>query len=677
MRRAYWTSFYTRENFVKALLFFILVVAALRLILILNLPILFLPQEPVDDGLYMRLATSLATGHWLGAYDEYTLVKGPGYPAFLAVTGLSGLPLSLTSGLFEIAAIAVTAWAAFRLTGLRAIGALTFLALALHPAGFLPDMTRVIRDQIYWAQTLLVFSSFALVLFAPPRGRYAAIALSSFTGIVLGWTWLSREESIWFLPGLAVLALGAVAINRKDASQLRAVALRCGLAALLFFAVIAAFMTANLIKYGAFVGIEINSGNFPAALDALQDVDAGPIKPHVPVPLTTRSAVAMVSPTFKPLRDALAAGGSLAGYGSFACEFYVDSCGDIGGGWFMWAFRDAGSLNGFYQDAATSNLNFGKIADDIAAACSDGRLTCRHRWFSHVPAMTADQFASLPGSMKSVAEVILFPFPGAPYAMAVPRWELRSEDFQKYWTFLNQPFAIARANTPTKVLGWYRDSASTQWPVFRVKSYRGENVPFSLQRLASPDLQQADNRLDLNRFEISYECPDVCSVAAGPSDQPELRLTIERQHGKAVSGSTTLVVDRVTYEGQLTGAAYPTKKFAESVRMWLVQLYQILHPLFVISGLVAMVVAGGCALAARALNPALVVAAAAWTLIATRIVILALIDISSFPAAYPQYTAPAAYLAVVAATFSIAAAATYLRAARSMLGQRSIATKCS
>jgi hypothetical protein len=51
----------------------------------------------------------------------------------------------------------------------------------------------------------------------------------------------------------------------------------------------------------------------------------------------------------------------------------------------------------------------------------------------------------------------------------------------------------------------------------------------------------------------------------------------------------------------------------------------------------------------------LATALAAWALVATHIVILALIDVSSYRAANIVYAAPANYMAVVAAFLSIAA----------------------
>ena len=53
----------------------------------------------VDDYLYVRIAGYLAHGQWLGPFDQYTLLKGPAYPAFIAAMCLT--PLA-TCGAAEI-----------------------------------------------------------------------------------------------------------------------------------------------------------------------------------------------------------------------------------------------------------------------------------------------------------------------------------------------------------------------------------------------------------------------------------------------------------------------------------------------------------------------------------------------------------------------------------------------
>jgi hypothetical protein len=631
---------------------------AARFFLVLNLPILFLVYAPHDDGLYMRLAAILASGHWLGHFDQFTLMKGPGYPAFLAISGLSGLPISATQALFQALALLAAAWAVLRLTGSRAIAMWAIVILTFYPIGFYPAIERIIRDQIYWAQSLLIFSLFTIMLFAPPRRRTYEILIASLTGLILGWAWLTREEGIWFLPGLGLLAAGAILINRKNRIQLVGHARNLCIVLAGFIAVNAAFMTGNLIAYGSFIGVDFKEHNFKATVEALEDVDTGPILPFVPVSNAARSAVAKISPTFAPLAVALAPGGPAFGWNVFGCRIYKQTCGDIAGGWFVWALRDAATMNHFYESPKTAAENFGKIANEIAAACADGRLRCHHRWVSYMPRMTSQQWASLPHSLLSVSEQISFLKAPSPAEVKLSYEE--NEAFRRYWSFLNYPHIVPTSMTPGEktVRGWYYDSQSVEWPMFKVFAEGGQEIPSTTTRQPSPDIRQhfSDDRADNNRYQISFYCPNQCTMAAQIAQRPDLRIAIDHAAPTwASSGSATLYVDDVSGGGQPFVLVSSAEKPANHIRAWLISLYNVLIPLLLLVSLYAIVMASWRAYKSRSLDAVLLTALAAWTFIATRIVILALIDASSFPAANFTYGAPANYLAVVAAFLSIAA----------------------
>jgi hypothetical protein len=442
------------------ILFIVLFAAAFaKFFLVLNLPLDILTDASYDDGLFMRLGVEIAGGHWLGAFNQYTLMKGPGYPLFLAVTSLSGLPLTATHALFQIAAISAAAWAIFRLTQSRAFAAFVFVFLVFCPVGL--AIVRVLREQIYWGQSLLVFSLAGIILFAPPRRRPYAMALAGLAGMIFGWTWLTREEGAEFVPGFGLLAAGAVVIARSSKEQLLALARNVFLAALGFLAVNAIFRTGNFVAYRSFVGVDFREHNFASAVEALEDINAGPIIPHVPVTNSMRSEAAKVSPTFAPLNVALSPGHPLAGYMNPGCEIYKQTCGDYAGGWFVWALRDAGAANGFYASPKAASENFGKIADEIGAACSDGRLHCSRRWIAYVPRLNAQQWRALPGTVATLAVLIGVPPRVSPYGTSSSN-SANDTDFEAYWRFLNSP-RIARAiagEGKITVRGWYYDSAS-------------------------------------------------------------------------------------------------------------------------------------------------------------------------------------------------------------------------
>jgi hypothetical protein len=74
--------------------------------------------------------------------------------------------------------------------------------LLWDPASFLGQNLRILRDTIYYGQMLVAFGLLAHALL----GRNIGVGL--IAGLFLGWVWLTREEGLWPIPGLAILAAG-------------------------------------------------------------------------------------------------------------------------------------------------------------------------------------------------------------------------------------------------------------------------------------------------------------------------------------------------------------------------------------------------------------------------------------------------------------------------------------
>lgn len=425
----------------KAFVSILILVISIRVLLVVNLPLQFLEEAGHDDGLFIRLAMKLASGHWLGRFDQYTLMKGPGYPAFLAVGALSGLPVSLTHALFQGAALVATAWAAQRITRSYSVAAVVFLLLALHPIAFVHDMQRILREQIYWGQSLLVVSLFAVLVLAPPGRKDRALALACAAGLTLGWAWLTREEGFAFLPGLAVLAAGAVIREWRNRSSLSRLLGHGLVAAAAFLALQLTFHLANLVAYGAFVGVDVKERYYLQSLNLLQSIEAGPVSPYVPVPLAARMEAARVSPAFAALAATLAPGGAAHNqWSKQGCRVYKTACGEIAGGWFLWAFRDAAAENGYYRSAKVARKSFKRLAQELAAACRDKRLQCRQSWLNYMPAVSSEQLSSLPRIMASLArKIVLLEKPSASGVEPVTREKAASPRFLAYWSFMNAP----------------------------------------------------------------------------------------------------------------------------------------------------------------------------------------------------------------------------------------------
>jgi hypothetical protein len=495
----------------------IFLTAAARFFLVLNFPIQIRPSDLQADGLFAQLAANMAPVARLAKFDPSTLQNGPGYSFFLAVTSISGLPLVVAHALFQIAAMAAAGSAVLRLTRSQGGAAATFLALALCPAGLV--LHRVIPDQIYWAQILLVFALIAIIAFVPPRGRVSAAVTAGTAGTVAGWAWLTRDEGIWLLPAFVFLVAGAVLAIGHRRDELLALVRNLCVATAAFIAVIVACVATNFDVSGSLAGD-----------------DSPPVKTH--------------------------------------------------------------------------------------------------------------QWASLPRELIAAAETV--------WQAATPSSSIsvESPELRRYWTLLNKPSVNAvQPNREITMMGNYYDYGSTAWPVIKVYAQNGQEIPSTVTRLSSPDLQPYfPGPASFNRFKIMFVCPDVCAIAALAADGSELRLEegfvdargSARLHIESVSGTGGSLLD-------------PAEKLAASVSLALIGIYEGLLSFLLPIGLIATVAVGWRAFGAQALPPVLLTALAAWLLTATRVISLAWIKSGAFPAVIISYGAPATYMAIFAACLSLTA----------------------
>lgn len=358
-------------------LLFCAVAILCRLALTADLPSTRLDLR-VDDGLYVRTADHLLAGEWQGPYDRYTLAKSIGYPAFLAGARRVGMPARLAEELLLCAAM-LALWGALRALGVGPLTAGAALVLGLFsPANLSPALNRVSRESIYTAQVVLVFAS-ALTLAArigPVRRAAVAVALA----LVTAWTWHTREEGVWLVPPLAAAAIGVWWLRRDRARPSRATAEVIAIAGLVIVAVIAAstyIERSNRRHYGAGVLVELADDDFEAAIGAIERVT--PLR-ELPFGARTEEDFARlyeVSPAMATLRShidgpALRADFMLA-RGHRIHNFQT------------WAIREAAAVAGHHETLPRAKAFYRRVAEEINAACDDGRLPAGARRSRVVP----------------------------------------------------------------------------------------------------------------------------------------------------------------------------------------------------------------------------------------------------------------------------------------------------
>lgn len=633
------------------------VAASAFLILSTHTPIVIHADYPHDDGLFMALGQQLAAGKWLGTYSQFTLMKGPGYPIFLAINSWLGLPVGLSHAVFQCVAIAFFFWVFARLANMSNLALCGFVFTLWAPS---PYLERIMRDAIYPGETLLVLGTLCYALFAelPPKARLAWALLS---GLLTGWLVLTREEGVWIAPGVAIImAYGAWLAWRRHA--LARDALLPLLAMMLaFMAAQGTFSGLNWIAYGRATGVETNSTPFKEALAALQSVDVGPRVPYLPVPRKARFAIYAVSPSFRSLKDYFDPADGKTPW-QFGCSLYPATCGDIAGGWFLWALRDAVSTKGDYASPARAAAFYRKLTAEVTQACHDQRLRCSPTPIALLPHISIAQWRELPASLLSgIRQITDAQLPNLDPGLSSGD----SKDIDADIAFLGNPVITARqpeADAPEhnfRVAGWYR-SPSSNWISGQIEQADGNARIIPISRVASPDLVTGfkDPSASHERFDFQIACGMPCNFTFVDWHGASIPLKLGQLVGQRIHfslGAATLNIDVIS-EHSAT-ARGPDIRIAAStaVRDFLSQAFSIFMPWLAAAALLAMVVVVALVLFKRRLDIITVLATSVWTLLATRLMLLGIIDISLFPGMITEYLSPAYVLLCVAEVLSFCA----------------------
>jgi len=622
-------------------------------------PLSIYVTAPHDDTLFMSLGRYLSEGTWLGPYNEFTLMKGPGYPVFLALSNWLGISVSLAHALFHCASVVIFVWVAHKFIRSLLLSGLLFTLLLWHPVLITVVMLRILREQIYSGQLLLVLALFAYALFVA-RSSKQRNASGIFAGAVLGWFWLTREEGIWILPGIGVLVAAAILHVARE-RRLRALAVTLAIVVGVFAATQFTFRVVNSAIYGTFIGVDFKEANFQRTLGALHSVRSGGTKPFVSVTLAARERIYPVSPTFAKMSRYLD-GPPDQGWARISCEAQPASCGEIGSGWFMWAVRGSATQLGKYSSPRKASRFFGKIADEITSACDSGALECAPQLVAEMAPWTWAQLADLmPQRYLDALDLLLFQNPPLQFNPSSGT----EDDLEAGLRFLNYPRHTGSSQIPPRLAkytlnGWYY-SAGSDWFTISVRAANGSLADVHVDRNPSPDIAEGakDPEASDQRFRIRVPCSDDCVLQVRTLEGEEFETTL----GALGTGLIAFKLGKAHFQIESTTARAPydpllptaADRFTERIRVAIVSHYEFVFIPTLILGVIAFLAATVFHWRKATWNVCYMFALAFWLLVFSRATLLILIAVTSFPALGHAYFAPAYFMAIAGAVFSLAA----------------------
>lgn len=388
-----------------ALLLIAVVCVALKFWLVQAQSLTFQGYGKHDDMLFVQLAQNIKDTGWFGPYDNLTLAKGPFYSFFLVANSYLGTPLlSVQAALYLFAVIAICA-VLRPLIKNDWLLLLLFVLLLFQPASFdAVSNNRTLRTSLSVSLALLTLAGFIKVAASPLR-QWEAILLGLFSGTILALFSMTREDTVWLLPALAIL-LGSKWLVSFLKQQITNPLFTFSTACLCMFSLfILAIKMLNTHFYQVFAITEFQHPAFPYAYGTLLRVKPAQRFKYIPVTASTRQLLYNASPAFQKLKGPMELHFA-PGWSENSSELtgFQPTEKQVAGGWWMWALRDAAAASSYYKSGATAASYFYQVGREVNEACDTEKLVCYPPHSSMTPILQWEDFQQIiPGYFQLLA----------------------------------------------------------------------------------------------------------------------------------------------------------------------------------------------------------------------------------------------------------------------------------
>ncbi|MBH53943.1 MAG: hypothetical protein CMI18_06305 [Opitutaceae bacterium] len=377
--------------------------------------------RPADDLNYVLMAKSW---YWWAEYNAWTLLRPPVWPLFLALVNVSEIPLKIVQELL-LCGSTFFVLNRFRKNGINAaLAGITFI-LIIHNPGWLLLANRTLREGFYACLILILIGQ----LIPLANKRLVAIRWYQLlpTGVTVALIYYTREESILvilFLFAFVVLFWGF----KRKLPKKKVVGMQVGWILLGFLGPIMisglATRTLNYSIHGLFITHEFNDPAFKKVHRNLLRIKPEKPKPFVPLEQESLEKAYEVSPTLATIKEALS--GRVGPRWIVATNHMSRDTGEIGGGLFVFALREAAMEEGIHKDALTARQFYEKVGEELSNGFRDGKLEKRFVFSSFIDPELSDYLPRMPASFLRLLKLTFEPLEDTDMRIYYPRHEVFS-----------------------------------------------------------------------------------------------------------------------------------------------------------------------------------------------------------------------------------------------------------
>jgi hypothetical protein len=573
------------------------------------------------------------------------------------MTFLSGVPLLLAQHLLYIAACTIFIIAIRPILSRQSILILIWAILLFNPMSYANTVVnRVMREGIYPALTVLVAAGAVGILARHDRPMKNLWLWPTCLGLSLSAFWLTREEGIWMIPSvLLIIGLAVVRMRQAQPKRWLLLSSMCVLPFFIWLIAIAAVSGINKVRYGLFTTVELKSHDFLAAYGALSRVKHLHPQRYYPVPKETRERIYKVSPAFAELAPSLE-GDLGAGWIHLSCEG-ASLCDDMGGGWFMWALRDAAAAAGHYTSAASAANYYHHLATEVNAACAAGQLECEAVRTSMLPPLHREDTRPLVNTFFRCT-LILSCFDGF-WAHSNP--SRGTEESLILFRDLTGSRLSPGAAEQLRISGWAFAVNPASSIKLSIRTADGTLADTVVKRLPSPDVYQSffargkdfPNAREA-RFEVTTSCTEGCLLNVRTGSHEDGQIPLDGSTRGAETPKFFLYLDALHYMDDLLPYQSRIDNFKLSILGRIGKAYQTAVPFLIVLALIGYIISTVNILKTKIVKNLWLINTALLIALVLRLFILSVIDVTSFPSLTVAYLSPAYPLLLIFVALALA-----------------------
>lgn len=346
----------------------VIAMAVIKQLLVVGLPIFAIPGAACDDQLMKNWAFSMAKLEWTGEFNAYTFMKEPGFSFFLALCFRLHLPFIFTITLGYSIASVIFATSLNKIFSSKVFVFFIYVVILFNPLAYsLPTLQRVYRNGFGMILTLLVFGGLIHLYFSIlEEKQWKPVVWAVLTGLSLGYLWITKSDTIWVMPFVAVVCvvmLGMLLMKRRNLKSIpRYLCLTFPFLGIFLFSHGVEFC--NVAWYG-YPSVEY----YGAALNDLTHIKSEDGDEKISLTRAQLKELYRISPTLASVQEELEdAMEKNSEYDTRPKD------GEVEDGWIGWALIEGFSDAGVYEDCGTANVFYKKVYEELEAAFADGRL---------------------------------------------------------------------------------------------------------------------------------------------------------------------------------------------------------------------------------------------------------------------------------------------------------------